>query len=33
MVAALSGLYFSAQLQRFAKDEGEKLADHMMTHD
>ncbi len=32
MVAALSGLYFSAQLQRFAKDETEKLADKM-THD
>ncbi|MCS5635167.1 MAG: MotA/TolQ/ExbB proton channel family protein [Myxococcota bacterium] len=32
MVAALSGLYFSAQLQRFAKDEAEKLADQM-THD
>ncbi|MAI79185.1 MAG: biopolymer transporter ExbB [Deltaproteobacteria bacterium] len=32
MVAALSGLYFSVQLQRFAKDQGEKLADQM-THD
>jgi biopolymer transport protein ExbB len=32
MLAALSGLYFSVQLQRFAKDEGEKLADRM-THD
>ncbi len=32
MLAALSGLYFSVQLQRFAKDEGEKLADQM-THD
>ena len=32
MVAALSGLYFSAQLQRFAKEESEKLADKM-THD
>ena len=31
MVAALSGLYFSVQLQRFARDESEKLADHM-TH-
>ncbi len=33
MVAALSGLYFSVQLQRFAKDESDKLADHMTTHD
>jgi biopolymer transport protein ExbB len=32
MVAALSGLYFSVQLQRFAKDQGEELADQM-THD
>jgi biopolymer transport protein ExbB len=32
MVAALSGLYFSVQLQRFAKDEGNKLADHL-THE
>jgi biopolymer transport protein ExbB len=32
MVAALSGLYFSAQLQRFANDEGARLADHM-THE
>ncbi len=32
MVAALSGLYFSVQLQRFATDEGEKLADQM-THE
>ena len=32
MVAALSGLYFSVQLQRFAKDETDKLADQM-THD
>jgi biopolymer transport protein ExbB len=32
MVASLSGLYFSVQLQRFAKDEGERLADKM-THD
>jgi biopolymer transport protein ExbB len=32
MVAALSGLYFSVQLQRFAKDETDKLADKM-THD
>jgi biopolymer transport protein ExbB len=32
MVAALSGLYFSVQLQKFAKDEGDKLADRM-THD
>ena len=32
MVAAISGLYFSVRLQRFAKDEGEKLADQM-THD
>jgi biopolymer transport protein ExbB len=32
MVAALSGLYFSVQLQRFARDESEKLADRM-THD
>ena len=32
MVAALSGLYFSVQLQRFAKDQSEELADQM-THD
>ena len=32
MVAALSGLYFSVQLQRFARDKSEKLADRM-THD
>jgi len=32
MVAAISGLYFSVRLQRFAKDEGERLADRM-THD
>jgi biopolymer transport protein ExbB len=32
MVAALSGLYFSVQLQRFAKDQSERLADQM-THD
>lgn len=32
MVAALSGLYFSVQLQRFAKDQSQKLADQM-THD
>jgi biopolymer transport protein ExbB len=32
MVAALSGLYFSAQLQRFAKHESGRLADQM-THD
>jgi len=32
MVAALSGLYFSVRLQRFARDESEKLADHMV-HD
>jgi biopolymer transport protein ExbB len=32
MVAALSGLYFSAQLQRFARDESARLADHM-THE
>ncbi len=32
MVAALSGLYFSVRLQRFARDESEKLADRM-THD
>jgi biopolymer transport protein ExbB len=32
MVAALSGLYFSVQLQKFAKDESHKLADKM-THD
>lgn len=32
MVAALSGLYFSVQLQRFAKHQGERLADQM-THD
>jgi biopolymer transport protein ExbB len=30
MVAALSGLYFSVQLQRFAQDEKEKLADQMI---
>ena len=32
MVAALSGLYFSVRLQRFARDESEKLADQMV-HD
>ena len=32
MVAALSGLYFSVQLQRFARDESQKLADHL-THE
>jgi len=32
MVAALSGLYFSVQLQKFAKEESGKLADKM-THD
>ncbi len=32
MVAALSGLYFSVRLQRFAQDESQKLADKM-THD
>jgi biopolymer transport protein ExbB len=32
MVAALSGLYFSVQLQRFARDESEKLADKL-THE
>jgi len=32
MVAALSGLYFSVQLQRFARDRSEELADQM-THD
>jgi len=32
MVAAISGLYFSVRLQRFARDEAEKLADQM-THD
>jgi biopolymer transport protein ExbB len=32
MVAALSGLYFSVQLQKFAKEESDKLADRM-THD
>ena len=32
MVAALSGLYFSVRLQRFAQDESQKLADQM-THD
>jgi len=31
MVAALSGLYFSVRLQRFAKDEGHRLGEHM-TH-
>jgi biopolymer transport protein ExbB len=31
MVAALSGLYFSVRLQRFAKDESAKLGEHM-TH-
>lgn len=29
MVAALSGMYFSVQLQRFADDEVEKLADEL----
>jgi len=32
MVAALSGLYFSVRLQRFARDESTKLGEHM-THD
>ena len=32
MVAALSGLYFSVRLERFANDEKEKLADHL-THE
>ncbi len=32
MVAALSGLYFSVQLQRFSRDETQRLADRM-THD
>lgn len=32
MVAALSGLYFSVQLQKFAKEESDRLADKM-THD
>jgi biopolymer transport protein ExbB len=32
MVAALSGLYFKVQLQRFARDETQKLADHL-THE
>ena len=32
MLAALSGLYFSVRLQRFARDEGNRLADRM-THD
>lgn len=32
MVAAISGLYFSIRLQRFAKDESARLADKM-THD
>jgi hypothetical protein len=31
MVAAISGLYYSVKLQRFARDEAERLADHM-TH-
>jgi len=31
MVAALSGLYFSVGLQRFANDESQKLGEHM-TH-
>ena len=31
MVAAISGLYYSVRLKRFAKDEAEKLADQM-TH-
>jgi biopolymer transport protein ExbB len=32
MVAALSGLYFSVQLQRFANDQGQSLADQLI-HD
>jgi biopolymer transport protein ExbB len=32
MVAALSGLYFSVRLERFANHEREKLADHL-THE
>ena len=32
MVAAISGLYYSVRLQRFARDEAERLADRM-THD
>ena len=32
MVAALSGLYCSVQLQRFAREESQKLADHL-THE
>jgi biopolymer transport protein ExbB len=32
MLSALSGLYFSVGLQRFAKDESDKLADHL-THE
>jgi len=31
MVAAISGLYFSVRLKRFARDEADKLADQM-TH-
>jgi biopolymer transport protein ExbB len=29
MVAALSGLLLSAQIERFARDEGQRVADHL----
>ena len=31
MVAALSGLIFSVQLERFARDEGERVADRLIV--
>jgi len=32
MVAALSGLVISAQMERFAADESQRVADHMIHH-
>jgi biopolymer transport protein ExbB len=32
MVAALSGLVISAQMERFAADESQRVADHMLHH-